>query len=404
MSRSAYHMHPVRMMIAASFMFTLAVPLSAVAEQASGTIVSVHGGVWVERAGKRIALSSKANVYRNDTIVTDGTGRAQILFADDSLVALSADSTLSVNDFVFDPAAAPVFKAEVPKGVARFITGKVVERNRSGFSVETPQAVVGIRGTTFAVQVSETGGTSVAGIDVSGSLPIEVRNSATGAVETIESAGEAVQATQGGSARVRLASVPASQNPLSSTAARGTALPSMSWGDGAAAMASSSVSGSGGIVNAGGPQMETLPGFVAAVKEATGIPGTPGTPGGTPGGLSAVYAGTLSGGASGSFAFDVNLTSGAISNASVSIPSVWVSTGQITGLSATGGHGSAGASGYDVSGFSSIAGGGTGYVAGDAPFLDHIVFPGSGGTTHGSWGIDRSGSIIAGGGVNGNKK
>jgi Uncharacterized protein conserved in bacteria len=100
----------------------------------------------------------KSPVGDRDVLSTDATGRAQILFDDDTTVALGSNTSLSLETVVAE-GPNPAFKARLGEGVARFITGKIVEKNPDGFSVVTPDATVGIRGTIFSVKVSN--GTTV---------------------------------------------------------------------------------------------------------------------------------------------------------------------------------------------------------------------------------------------------
>ena len=117
-----------------------------------GQLISFKAGVTAQRDGRAVALDMKSPVGDRDTLTTDATGRAQILFDDDTTVALGSNTSLSLETVVAE-GANPAFKARMGQGVARFITGKIVEKNPDGFSVVTPDATVGIRGTIFAVRV-----------------------------------------------------------------------------------------------------------------------------------------------------------------------------------------------------------------------------------------------------------
>ena len=117
-----------------------------------GQVISFKAGVTAQRDGQAVPLDMKSPVGDRDTLTTDATGRAQILFDDDTTVSLGSNTSLSLVTVVAE-GANPAFKARMGQGVARFITGKIVEKNPDGFSVVTPDATVGIRGTIFAVRV-----------------------------------------------------------------------------------------------------------------------------------------------------------------------------------------------------------------------------------------------------------
>lgn len=86
-------------------------------------------------------------------LTTDATGRAQILFDDDTTVALGSNTSLSLETVVAE-GFQPCFPRQNGAGCCPLYHGKIVEKNPDGFSVVTPDATVGIRGTIFAVRVA----------------------------------------------------------------------------------------------------------------------------------------------------------------------------------------------------------------------------------------------------------
>lgn len=171
------------------------------AAEAAGKVIAVKGGAWVEREDARLALELKQPVFAADIIVTDSTGKAQVLFSDDTNVSIGANTRVVMAEFADADSPEPVFAAKLTQGVGRFVTGKIVEKNRSGFSVTTPQATICIRGTTFSVQVAgvgTSGKTSVFGHQVNEAFPIAVQNVSTGMVTEITRSGLAVDSTPGG--------------------------------------------------------------------------------------------------------------------------------------------------------------------------------------------------------------
>lgn len=124
-----------------------------------GRVISLSGEVFAENGGKTRQLSLKADVEREDTIRTNATGKVQIFFEDDTTVTVGPNARLQMQEFVAE-GSQPAFKAHLVEGMARVITGKIVEKNPLGFQVTTPEATVGIRGTVLAIR-SREGNTSV---------------------------------------------------------------------------------------------------------------------------------------------------------------------------------------------------------------------------------------------------
>lgn len=120
-------------------------------------VLAVTPEVWVERGGDRIPLEPKMGLETSDTVVSGPTGKAQLLFADDSAVTVSPSSSLSIEDFAYDEggdAADNRSSLRLGQGMARFITGEVARRNPQGVAVHTLHATIGIRGTTFLVNAN----------------------------------------------------------------------------------------------------------------------------------------------------------------------------------------------------------------------------------------------------------
>jgi hypothetical protein len=59
-----------------------------------------------------------------------------------------------MRDFA-DSGAASVFNVHLLQGVARVITGKIVEQNPRGFAVSTPEGTIGIRGTIISLRTGD---------------------------------------------------------------------------------------------------------------------------------------------------------------------------------------------------------------------------------------------------------
>ncbi len=128
--------------------FCLLLPTWAFA-QSVATVIGLKGGVQVERAGQVRSLALKDNIEVKDTIRTDANGKVQLFFQDNSTVTVGVNSVFSIDDY--DNADIKSFKGNLAVGFARFVTGAIVENSPEAFSVKTPEATVGIRGTTFAV-------------------------------------------------------------------------------------------------------------------------------------------------------------------------------------------------------------------------------------------------------------
>jgi hypothetical protein len=129
------------------------------ADPAIAQVLTAVPGTSLIRNGQSLPLEQFTPLLLSDTVTTDATGRARILFNDDSTVDIGADTSLDLREFA-DSGTNPVFNIHLLQGVARVITGKIVEANPQGFSVSTPEGNIGIRGTSISVRTGN-GSTTV---------------------------------------------------------------------------------------------------------------------------------------------------------------------------------------------------------------------------------------------------
>ena len=122
---------------------------------AAGRVILAIGDVTALRAGTTIALAKDASIMSGDEIRTGSASAAQIRFADSSIVALRAQSTFKVDDFVFkngaDGSENAVYK--LLRGGLRTITGLIGRLHKRNYRLVTPTSTIGIRGTSFDLVV-----------------------------------------------------------------------------------------------------------------------------------------------------------------------------------------------------------------------------------------------------------
>ena len=87
-------------------------------------------------------------VFQNEVIATKPGSASRIKFRDRSELQVGPDARVTLDSFVFDPDPSIArFVISVFDGVLRFATGKLA---KSAYQIETPTAIIGVRGTTFA--------------------------------------------------------------------------------------------------------------------------------------------------------------------------------------------------------------------------------------------------------------
>ena len=128
-----------------------------------GGIESLKGKVEVmqpDGSWKEVKLGTK--VYLNDNIRTGKDSKAVIKLADDTVFTIGQDSSLAIDEFVYDPNTnIGKLTASLSKGVFRLVTGKMIHRDTTAITINTPIDAIGIRGTDFILSYDPDTKTSV---------------------------------------------------------------------------------------------------------------------------------------------------------------------------------------------------------------------------------------------------
>lgn len=108
--------------------------------------------------GAKRTLKTGDAVYLNDHVVSDAGGNAQLIFLDHSTLTLKANTDLTVDTYVYDPAAANgTMAVSSVKGAFRFVGGALSKKQP--VTIKTPVATIGIRGGIADTNVQPGGAT-----------------------------------------------------------------------------------------------------------------------------------------------------------------------------------------------------------------------------------------------------
>lgn len=147
-------MRPKKRLFAVSLLLAVAALSAITAVHAAtpvGVVTHLSGTLLVKRADGTRMLSVKSEIYEGDALMTQADTYARLKFNDDGEVVMRPDSDMAVNSYAFhpdEPQRDNVLLALI-KGGMRSVTGLLGHRNREKFSVQTPTATIGIRGTHF---------------------------------------------------------------------------------------------------------------------------------------------------------------------------------------------------------------------------------------------------------------
>ncbi len=122
-----------------------------------GAVQMIHGTVLVFHKGSKIAyrLEGKMPIFRGDTLVSEIDSRVTLLMSDKSALTLTARSKLLIDKSFYDlgiKTNTRDTKLQLLFGRLRAIVSKIT--GDSDYTITTPTAVAGVRGTDFALNVA----------------------------------------------------------------------------------------------------------------------------------------------------------------------------------------------------------------------------------------------------------
>ena len=165
-----------------SALCTLAIVcLAAVGAQAQsevGMVAAIRGVLQMERGGSVQPASIGAPLFPGDRLTTGNGDQAKLVFRDDSVVDMASDTQLVLaTASTGRPAARREMQLRLSQGKLRALVGETSPAARTRYEIETPTAVVAVRGTEFIVMYDSatevTGVICLAGeLEVSGTLGV----------------------------------------------------------------------------------------------------------------------------------------------------------------------------------------------------------------------------------------
>jgi hypothetical protein len=132
-----------------------AIVTSAAAQDrpAAGRIKVSEGAAFVVRDGAAIPAKVGDVVFESDGVRT-GDGKIGITLNDDTRLSLGPDSELTLERFTYAPAESGFgLVLKFVRGAATYVSGRIAKLAPDSIRLETPASIIGVRGTTLAIQV-----------------------------------------------------------------------------------------------------------------------------------------------------------------------------------------------------------------------------------------------------------
>ena len=142
----------------AGLLLGLALAAFAAAARADGPAIAqvktASGPVFVVRGADRIPAKPGDSLYEKDVLQTDAGGTVGVTFTDNSVMSLGPNSEAALAQYNFDSTN---FKGtsltDMRKGTLTMVSGDIARSSPGAMQLRTPTAILGVRGTSFAVEV-----------------------------------------------------------------------------------------------------------------------------------------------------------------------------------------------------------------------------------------------------------
>jgi hypothetical protein len=142
--------------VALLLVLLVAPPAHAQSPTPAGRVKLVSGSAFVVHEGRRIPAAVGTPVYEQDSLVTGADGRVGLTLRDDTRLSIGPQTTIEISRFVYAQSDSQFsFVLKVVRGVVAYVSGRIAKLSPDAVRLETPSAIVGVRGTRLIIRVAE---------------------------------------------------------------------------------------------------------------------------------------------------------------------------------------------------------------------------------------------------------
>ena len=122
---------------------------------AAGRIKISTGKASIVREGKEVPAKPGELVYQADVLKTGVDGRMGVTLKDETQISLGPASEVRLDRFVYAPAEGKLGMAmRIASGIVAYVSGRIAKLAPDAVRLETPAAIVGVRGTRLVIRAS----------------------------------------------------------------------------------------------------------------------------------------------------------------------------------------------------------------------------------------------------------
>jgi len=119
-----------------------------------GRIKSASGSVAIVRHNASIPAQPGQPLLESDSIRTGADGRAGITLKDETRLALGPNTDVRLDQFVYAPGQGRLrMVLKIARGLVAYVSGRIAKLSPDAVRLETPSAILGVRGTRMVIRV-----------------------------------------------------------------------------------------------------------------------------------------------------------------------------------------------------------------------------------------------------------
>jgi hypothetical protein len=131
-----------------------AAPALAQEPAPAGHVKISSGTAFIVRQNATIAARPGDAVYATDALRTGADGSVGVTLQDDTRLSIGPSSEVRLERYVYAPGEGGFgMVLNFVRGMATYVSGRMAKLAPNSIRLETPAAIVGVRGTTVAVKV-----------------------------------------------------------------------------------------------------------------------------------------------------------------------------------------------------------------------------------------------------------
>jgi hypothetical protein len=120
----------------------------------AGRVKVASGAATILHEGQPHPATVGGLVFEQDRITTGHDGRLGLMLRDETRLSVGPDSTIEISRFLYEPAESQFgFVLKVVRGAVAYVSGHIAKLSPDAVRLETPTAIVGVRGTRLLIRV-----------------------------------------------------------------------------------------------------------------------------------------------------------------------------------------------------------------------------------------------------------